>query len=257
MHHCSRLIFSINYDCNTATISHSARTYHLQAMTHECAWNGRISAFFFWVILAFTDVHYPAKAEETAPFNRVVAAIPFKKLPAPSPSLTTCSHLHLQHRPPRNVAGRSWFSVSPDFSISDRRAYVFKFVRQHSGPKVLTFCLKGRLLLQLGNVGSPLLYRPARFHPSRIFIFSTGLFEMWLDATDFQSNLIFLSPIGELMSLNLWDCTPASRFSRFAWKGDYYFDSVTLDLHCFTCLLAFIREFSYIYVGWAHAWCFI
>jgi hypothetical protein len=154
-------------------------------------------------------------------------------------------------------APESWFSVSPDFSISDRRAYVFEFVRLHSNPKVLTFCLKGRLLLRLGNVRSPLLYRPACFHPSRIFIFNTGLFGMWLDAPDFQSLLIFLSPIGELMSSNLWDCTPAPRFSRFAWKDDYYFDSVTLDLHCFTGLLASSRQFSYIYVGWADAWCFI
>jgi hypothetical protein len=130
----SRLIFSGNYE--TPLTAPLSPTQPRPTISRPRMWMKQAQAS---QQSAFIDINYPAKAEETAPFNRVAAAMAFKNSPAPSSSPTACSHLHLQRRPPRNKAGRSWFSAFclPWFSIPERRAYVFQFVRLHFGPKVI------------------------------------------------------------------------------------------------------------------------
>jgi hypothetical protein len=128
---------------------------------------------------AFIDVNYPAMAEETAPFNWVAAAMAFKNSTVPSSSLTICSHLHLQHRPPRNKVV-SWFSAFclPWFSIPERRAYVFQFVKLHFGLKVIDVLPQRAIITSIWKSWFSMLYRSARIGKALVFQFSYASYNL-------------------------------------------------------------------------------
>jgi hypothetical protein len=92
----------------------------------------------------FIGIHYPACAEETAPFNWITDALAFKYLIVPSSSIPACSPL-------QKVAECSQFLASPNV-ISYHRAYVFEFFRLRAVSKHWAFYKQGQLLLRFYEV---------------------------------------------------------------------------------------------------------